>query len=119
MAPSEMVVISEFHEPSSELAWAASGSAARSSWSASFWSRATVAGGRADADGAQVVLDGAVHMDAGLLGQSLAALVATGAQPHHGAADGERRRQGPTSPGAAGPPHVRRASARPIRAGSG
>ncbi len=31
VAPSEIVVISEFHEPSAELAWAANGSAARSS----------------------------------------------------------------------------------------
>ena len=69
--------------------------------------------------GAQVVLDGAVHVDAGLLGQGLAALVAAGAQAHHGAADGERRCQDPTSTAAAVPPHVRRASARPTRAGSG
>ena len=48
-ALSEMVVMSEFHEPSSELAWAASGRAMRSSWAASFWNSATVA---ADVPGA-------------------------------------------------------------------
>ena len=44
VAPSEIVVISEFQEPSSELAAAARGRAARSSWSASFCSCAATAG---------------------------------------------------------------------------
>ena len=42
---SEMVVMSAFHEPSAELAWAANGRAARSSSSARFKSCAEVAGG--------------------------------------------------------------------------
>ena len=67
MEISEMVVISEFHEPSSEFAWAANGRAARSSCSACFCELRRGGGRRAGARRAEVVGDGAVDVHAGLL----------------------------------------------------
>ena len=69
--------------------------------------------------GAQVGLDRAVHVDTGLLGQGLAALAAAGAQPDRAGGDGRHRGEDPTTTPAAVPPHVRRASVRLTRAGSG
>ena len=110
--------MSEFHEPSSELACGGQRQGVAQLLRGLLLELGHGVGRRSGHDGALVVDHRAVDVEAGLLGQGLAAPAAAAGTEGDPAAD-DQDREDPASAEAAGPAHVRKASLRRTRAGSG